>query len=59
MHPTPLSLTVRGYEMSPGRSLSRNSLTTKTTSAKAQKIENSTQNRLLKTKTTGNSFGKG
>jgi hypothetical protein len=41
-----LSLTVWGYEISLGRSLSRDSLTTKTTSAKARKIENSTQNRL-------------
>jgi hypothetical protein len=37
LHPTPLSLTVRGYKMSPGRSLSRDSLTAKTTSAKAGK----------------------
>jgi hypothetical protein len=34
--------------MSPGRSLSRDLLTAKTTSAKARKIKNSTQNRLKK-----------
>jgi hypothetical protein len=33
--------------MSPGRSLSRDLLTAKTTSAKAQKIKNSTRNRLF------------
>jgi hypothetical protein len=38
--------------MSPGRSLSRDSLTAKTTSAKAQKIKNSTQNRLYFNKRT-------
>jgi hypothetical protein len=34
------------YEMSPGRALSRDSCPAKTTSAKARKIKNSTQNRL-------------
>jgi hypothetical protein len=38
----------RGYEMSPGRALSRDSCPAKTTSAKARKIENLTQNRLEK-----------
>jgi hypothetical protein len=42
LHPIPFSLPYRGYEMSPGHSLSRDLLTAKTTSAKAQKIENST-----------------
>jgi hypothetical protein len=43
-----LSLPYRGYKMSCGHSLSRDSLTWKTTTAKAQIIKNSTQNRLFK-----------
>jgi hypothetical protein len=37
--PNPLWYTVRGYEMSPGRALSRDSCPAKTTSAKARKID--------------------
>jgi hypothetical protein len=44
----PLSYPVWGYEMSPGRALSRDSCPAKTTSAKDRKIENLTRNRLFK-----------
>jgi hypothetical protein len=48
LHHILLTLPYRGYEMSRGRSLSRDSLTAKTTTAKARLIKNSTRNHLLK-----------